>query len=43
MFNIFFRYQEKAKEDLNIFSTILHEIMAQRGVFKESIKPEEIK
>jgi amyloid beta precursor protein binding protein 1 len=36
-------YQEKAHADLEEFTTLLHQVMLERGVFKESISAEEIK
>jgi hypothetical protein len=39
----FYSYVEKAAKDLELFTKILHEILAERGLFKESIKNEDIK
>jgi len=36
-------YQDKAHADLEVFTTLLHQVMLERGVFKESIPEEEIK
>lgn len=41
--SFFYRYVEQANRDLEQFTHILHEILAERGLFKESIKTEDIK
>ena len=39
----FHRYVDQATKDLHHFTSILHEVLAERGVFKESITPDDIK